>query len=155
MVTGLRAFRGDTTADAMNAILATDPPDLTSSDGRVPPGLARIVDRCLEKSATARFQSTRDLAFALEALTSLSELRAAQTVPRDTGPRTSEQCRVCAAWSFTALAVVAAAVFAGLWMRAGTPVSERILRFQIPPPGPATAELVNVLPGGQAIALVT
>ncbi len=155
MVTGLRAFRGDTTADAMSAILAKDPPDITSSDGRVPPGLARIVDRCLEKSATARFQSTRDLAFALEALTSLSELRAAQAVQADTGPGTSEQRWVWAAWSVAALAVVAAAVFAGLWMRAGTPVSERSLRFQIPPPGPATAELFTLSPDGRAIAFVT
>ena len=154
MVTGVRAFRGDTSADAMSAILAKDPPEISATDGRVPPGLARIVDRCLEKNASARFQSTRDLAFALEALTSQSEVRASQdsqagTTQRVTGPR-----RLWVAWSVAALALVAATVFAGLYARAGIPPADRTLRFQIPPPGVATAEMFTISPDGKAIAFV-
>ena len=47
----------------MAAILKEDPPDPLPAD--VPPALARIVSRCLEKTREARFQSARDLAFGL------------------------------------------------------------------------------------------
>ena len=68
MLSGQRAFRGDTAADTMGAILANGPPDLPTAERHIPPPLERIVDRCLEKNPGARFQSTKDLAFALEAL---------------------------------------------------------------------------------------
>ena len=69
MLSGRRAFGGDTPMDAMSAIIKEDPPDLPRTDERhIPPALARIVDRCLEKNPAARFQSAGDLAFALEAL---------------------------------------------------------------------------------------
>ena len=51
----------------MTAILREDPPDLTRRTGR-PRGLERIIRRCLEKPKEERFQSARDVAFALEAL---------------------------------------------------------------------------------------
>jgi serine/threonine protein kinase/tetratricopeptide (TPR) repeat protein len=66
MLSGRRAFRGDTAADILISILRDDPPPLKSS-GEVPAGAARIVSRCLEKDPASRFQSSRDLAFALEA----------------------------------------------------------------------------------------
>ncbi len=73
MLAGRRAFAGDTAADTLSAILGKDPPDLLSySDHLIPPALQRIVARCLEKDAAARFQSAADLAFALQALTSES-----------------------------------------------------------------------------------
>ncbi len=70
MLTGRRAFQRDTTIDTMTAILKEDPPDLPIADRNIPPALVRIVERCLEKTPGARFQSTGDLAFALEALSS-------------------------------------------------------------------------------------
>jgi len=72
MLSGQRAFRGDTSADVMTAILKEDPADLAAADRHVPPGLARIVDRCLEKNPAARFRSVDDLAFALEAFSTPS-----------------------------------------------------------------------------------
>ena len=68
MVTGQRAFRGETSADTLSAILHREPPEMTASGREVPPALERILRRCLEKSASERFQSAHDLAFALEAL---------------------------------------------------------------------------------------
>jgi len=67
MVSGERAFRGDSLADTMSAVLREAPQDLSVRSG-MPPGLARIVARCLEKDAERRFQSARDLTFALEPL---------------------------------------------------------------------------------------
>src|SRR4029079_8766473 len=69
MLSGQRPFGGDTAADVMSGILREDPPALPVEQRHIPPGLERIVRRCLEKNPVARFQSARDLAFALEALT--------------------------------------------------------------------------------------
>jgi eukaryotic-like serine/threonine-protein kinase len=66
MLTGRRAFQRETAAETMTAILKEDPADPSASAIQVPPGVMRIVRRCLEKRPEERFQSTRDLAFALE-----------------------------------------------------------------------------------------
>jgi len=65
MVTGRRAFYGDSPADTMTAILKEEPHHLTVV-GAIPPAIARVVRRCLEKEPENRFQSARDLRFALE-----------------------------------------------------------------------------------------
>ena len=68
MLSGKRAFRRDTAVETMTAILKEDPPELTESSHGISPGLERIVRRCLEKQPEQRFQSAKDLAFALETL---------------------------------------------------------------------------------------
>jgi serine/threonine protein kinase/Tol biopolymer transport system component len=70
MVTGHRAFHGDSGIEVMNSILKEEPPDLAESGVHVPLGLQRIAQRCLEKKPEARFQSASDLAFALDSLSS-------------------------------------------------------------------------------------
>lgn len=72
MLSGKRAFKGDTSVETMNAILKEDPRELSESGLHVSPGLDRIVRHCLEKQPGMRFQSARDLAFDLESLSSLS-----------------------------------------------------------------------------------
>ena len=66
MLTGQRAFRGDTPMDVMMAVVREEPQSLTAIRPDLSPTLARIVERCLEKDLSLRFQSTRDLAFALD-----------------------------------------------------------------------------------------
>ena len=68
MLSGRRAFQGETVADSMTAILSHDPPDLAGIAMDLPPALDRIVRHCLEKNPNERFQSARDVAFALESL---------------------------------------------------------------------------------------
>src|SRR5256714_8601805 len=68
MLSGRRAFRGESTADTLSAILREDPPDLSTTNRGVDPALERIVNHCLEKSPEERFNSARDLAFAIESL---------------------------------------------------------------------------------------
>ena len=70
MLSGVRAFGRDSRAETMNAILKEDPPELSGTGRGIPPGLARIVQRCLEKRAGDRFHSAHDLALALEAASS-------------------------------------------------------------------------------------
>jgi len=72
MLAGQRAFKGDSAADTMSAILKEDPPDLSVTNQNVSAGIERIVRHCLEKNPEQRFQSARDLAFDLEALSGVS-----------------------------------------------------------------------------------
>ena len=66
MVSGQRAFKGDTSADAMNAILNSEPPDLIGNGIGPMSALQRIIRHCLEKKPELRFQSASDLVFAIE-----------------------------------------------------------------------------------------
>jgi hypothetical protein len=65
MLGGARPFEGETAVDTMQAILREDAPDLPST---VPAGVRQVVSHCLEKDPAHRFQSARDLGFALRAL---------------------------------------------------------------------------------------
>jgi len=68
MVTGKRAFTGDSAIETMNAILKSDVEEIDPSKVTASPGMAPIVRHCIEKNPTDRFQSARDLGFALGAL---------------------------------------------------------------------------------------
>jgi len=72
MLSGKRAFTRDTAAETMTAILKEDPPELTRLNQNISPALERIARHCLEKNPEQRFQSARDLAFDLEALSQYS-----------------------------------------------------------------------------------
>ena len=67
MLTGRRAFQGDSPADTISAILTAPASRLTFA-ADTPPGLAAVVRRCLEKEPGARFQSAQELAAALETI---------------------------------------------------------------------------------------
>jgi Tol biopolymer transport system component len=72
MLSGRRAFKGDSGVETMNAILKEEPQELLESGRNISPALDRIVRHCLEKSPEARFHSASDLAFDLEALSGAS-----------------------------------------------------------------------------------
>ena len=72
MISGKRAFHGDTPADTMSSILKEDPPELTETNRNVSPALERIVQHCLEKNPESRFHSAKDIAFDLEHMSGLS-----------------------------------------------------------------------------------
>ncbi len=85
MLSGRRAFGGSSSADSMSAILEDEPPDLPAS---VPAALAAIIRRC-EKIPDERFQTARDLTFALETVSSASGSEKSVAVPRS--PRFSRR----------------------------------------------------------------
>ncbi|MBP7866523.1 MAG: serine/threonine-protein kinase [Acidobacteria bacterium] len=65
MLSGRRAFAGATPVDVMFSILNRSPEPL-GDELHLPPGLDRLVLRCLEKEPGQRFKTAEDLAFALE-----------------------------------------------------------------------------------------
>jgi serine/threonine-protein kinase len=68
MATGHAAFIRKTVIDSLSAILAETPDVHTASDRLIPFELARVIQRCIEKNPSERFQSARDLSFALKAI---------------------------------------------------------------------------------------
>jgi Tol biopolymer transport system component len=72
MLTGKRAFRGESPVETLNAILKEDPPSLFESTQNVSPALERIVRRCLEKRPEERFRTAHDLGIALDAISTAS-----------------------------------------------------------------------------------
>ena len=77
MMSGKRAFRGETSVETMSAILKEDPQEFAEGTRTVPLGLDRIVRHCLEKNPEERFQSARDIAFALSGLSSTTSTASA------------------------------------------------------------------------------
>jgi len=72
MLAGRRAFQGESTIETLIAIVREDPPALTLPED-APDALEAIVRRCVEKNPEERFQSARDVAFALEELLRIPE----------------------------------------------------------------------------------
>src|SRR6185436_19730113 len=105
LVGGTRAFQRGTTADTLSAILKEDPPPLAAPAGGLPPALERVVLRCLEKNPAERFQSARDLAFALETLTSASGAASGQTAAI---ARPHNRLRIVAGAALGVVAILAA-----------------------------------------------
>jgi eukaryotic-like serine/threonine-protein kinase len=111
MLTGRQAFGRETATESMTAILKEDPPEITAGASGPTPGLQRIVQHCLEKKPGERFQSARDVAFALQALSGSATAAAMAQPP---GRRWS--------WRWVALSVVLAVVaaVAGWAVRGGS-----------------------------------
>jgi|HubBroStandDraft_6_1064221.scaffolds.fasta_scaffold00005_156 serine/threonine protein kinase len=72
MLTGRRAFRGETEVDTITAVLREDPPESNLEQASVPVSFRQVVRHCLEKEPENRFQSARDVGFALDTLAQVS-----------------------------------------------------------------------------------
>ncbi|HVG31217.1 MAG TPA: protein kinase [Pyrinomonadaceae bacterium] len=139
MLTGRRAFSGETPADTISAILKEDPPELSTASGMVAPALERVVRHCLEKSPEERFQSARDLSFDLESLAGASDINAPGAVAprwwgrasaRRKGRRALPLAAVAASLAAVALVAAASAYWAGKRAGKTAPPSYRQLTFR-------------------------
>src|SRR5215469_1044573 len=126
MLSGKRAFRRDTPAETMTAILREDPPEFTDSDHPVSPALDRIMRRCLEKNPEQRFQSAKDLSFALSALSGTDSSAAARIGSSTPGLPLFP-------WTIVALALGVGAVAAWFYLSRPGPVQQ--MQFAIPVSG--------------------
>jgi Tol biopolymer transport system component len=143
MLTGCPAFGRATAVETMAAVLKDDPRLLTD----LPPALARIVTRCLEKTPEARFQSARDLAFGLHIVTETNP-EAAPTMARRRGRR------IPLAIVLSGLAFLAAGI---LLTRASTRFVENPLahaRFTRLTDWEGTEALAEISPDGRFVAFL-
>ncbi|HEY4491001.1 MAG TPA: protein kinase, partial [Acidobacteriota bacterium] len=129
MISGKRAFHGETSADTMSAILGKEPPELSDSAPSLSPAMTRIVEHCMEKNPAQRFQSMHDVAFYLETLSGVSTtaITAAAVAPG------RSRVKTLLPWIAAGLMTVIAAI---AWFSASSnemPRSENaVMRFMIP-----------------------
>jgi eukaryotic-like serine/threonine-protein kinase len=127
MLSGKRAFHGDTSVETMSAILKQDPPELTETNRTVPPALERIVRHCLEKNPGERFQSARDLAFDLQSLSGSSSQLPALGIAAQSSARPWLGLPVIASF---VVAVLAAVFWAGWLLKPVSSPSFKQLTFR-------------------------
>ncbi len=131
LLSGRRAFEGQTSADVMSAILRQDPAELSQTGSAIPASLDRIVRRCLEKKPDQRFRSVHDLAFALDALS------AGLAVPSDmdgiAAALSQPGARRALAWAGGSLVLVAAGALAFLSRDVMPPVSRPAAGLRVVP----------------------
>jgi Tol biopolymer transport system component len=72
MLSGQRAFQGASSVETLNAILNEEPAPVAVGGREIPPGLHRVVQRCLEKEPRQRFGSAHDVVLALEVASTAS-----------------------------------------------------------------------------------
>jgi Tol biopolymer transport system component len=146
MLGGTRAFRRDTTAETMTAVLKDDPPELSDPSRQASPALERIVRRCLEKSPEQRFQSARDLSFALSALsgTESSMMARAAAAPRRTP-----------VWPWLAAALALVAVSAATWFVARRPQPTTRMQFALAVPDEMSISHMALSRDGKMLVFVS
>jgi len=144
MIGGRPAFRRDSRIETVNAILEADPPELAAAPGSVD----RIIKRCLAKDAANRFQSARDLGFALDALSDVRGAPGAVTAGR--GTRFTVDGRLAAAAVLLAAGIAGASVWI---IRSGpTPVARAPRHFLFQPATAPTTILFDIARDGSRIA---
>jgi Tol biopolymer transport system component/tRNA A-37 threonylcarbamoyl transferase component Bud32 len=152
MLTGRRAFRGDSAAETMAAIAQTDPPELESANATLPPGLGPVVRHCLEKSPSERFQSAGDLAFALSSASGSS----ARHEPLALG---TGAVRPAKRWgrAATGAAIAALAFLLGWWLRKPPQAQGHALRatFERLTDSPGVEGQPTLSPDGKSVAYVS
>jgi len=165
MLSGKRAFRGDSMAETMSAILREDPPDLSETNKTVSPALERVVRHCLEKNPAERFHSARDLAFAIESLSGSATV-SGQTATMPTITTTELSAAVGLSrwlgnarvgWIVAAVLVVSLLAAVGLLYFNRSETNTRAARLSFTPPAElsfndAQSDVAVISPDGQKIA---
>jgi TolB-like protein/Flp pilus assembly protein TadD len=131
LLSGRKAFKRDTASDTIAAVLKEEPPELTQSGRNVSPALDHIVKHCLEKDRENRFQSAKDVAFALSEASSPSAAVTSGSYVMPPSARRGPGKGVIAIAAFVAVFAAAALLF---WRRpasvsapsAGKPAARRV-----------------------------
>jgi eukaryotic-like serine/threonine-protein kinase len=163
MLSGKRAFRGDSMAETMSAILREDPPDLSETNKTVSPALERVVRHCLEKNPAERFHSARDLAFAIESLSG-SAISSGQTTTIDVTGTTETTASILrifrnapVAWIIAGVSMVGlVAALATIYLNRATLDTHATRLYFNPPPNlsfnDAQLDAAVISPDGRNIA---
>src|SRR5437867_976196 len=147
MATGRRAFEGKTRTSLIAAIVASEPAPISQVQPLAPATLDRCIRKCIAKDPEDRWQCAADLKWELQRIQ--NELVAPSVTA---APRGSSRV----AWNVAALALLAAAILAGLALRRGS--SPPAIRFTIGPPAGWTVAVdynlgpIAVSPDGRYVA---
>lgn len=125
MLTGKRAFSGETHVDTMTAVLKEEPPEMTLARQSIPATFEQIVRHCLEKEPENRFQSARDLAFALS---TVSEVSTSKQIPGFIVKKS--RFRKSLLWLAAVLLVAAVGVLLGGILKPASSLEYRRLTFE-------------------------
>jgi serine/threonine protein kinase/Tol biopolymer transport system component len=150
MLSGKRAFRGDSMAETMSAILREDPPDLSETNKTVSPALERVVHHCLEKNPDERFHSARDLAFAIESLSGTTTSSGQTMTDLTTATQRGELAGMSRLFANARLAWIVAAVFL---LALVTALGLVLLNIRQPSPESQVTRLSINLPKGASASL--
>jgi serine/threonine protein kinase len=151
MATGKAAFSGSNRTSLITAILASEPPAMTSLQPLTPPALERVVKTCMAKDPDTRWQSAQDLKLQLEWI---AEGGSQAGLPAPVAARRRSREKI--AWTLVALLTVAAVVF-GIGFLKRAPKSPPRVSFAInPPPGLVFPDMMEfaVSPDGRQVAFI-
>ena len=148
MVTGQRAFAGETPGSLIGAILAKEPEPLSTRQPLTPPALERLVTRCLAKDPDQRWDSAHDVADELRWMAGAATEPAARW--RDVSPW---RRRLGVAVGFLVGATVTAVAAVG-WVRTREVAPRRVVRFAIEVPAGRDIQDLAMSPDGNHLAYV-
>jgi Tol biopolymer transport system component len=147
LLTGQRAFDGKTSSAVMAAVLATKPRPIDELVPLTPPGLERIVMRCLAKDPEDRWQTARDVAAELQWV---GQGGSKVGLPAVVSGR--RRLREGVAWAACAVAALVAAGFGVAWAKRA-PAPAPVVRFPLlSPTGSQNLSPPVVSPDGRHIA---
>jgi Tol biopolymer transport system component len=155
LLTGTRPFQGPTQSDVLAAVLHTTP-DWSALPPETPPGVRRLVQRCLERDPKARLHDIGDARLEIEDVERTpwpAPPGGVATPPASPGQRRLSSSLVLALGSLIALAAVALGGYM-VWSRPDAPPAETVRLQLAPPPGTRFVSVPAVSPDGRLIALV-
>jgi Tol biopolymer transport system component len=146
MVTGKRAFEGKTTASTIAAILAAEPPAISSVRPLSPSALEATVKSCLAKDPDERLQTAHDVKLQLKWI---KESRSSSSLPANAPFARRSTDRV--GWFVAALLLLFLLGGAATWWFRGR-ATPQTMYFNSSVPFPA--QYVALSPDGRSLALV-
>jgi eukaryotic-like serine/threonine-protein kinase len=150
MLTGRRAFEGNSAVSTLSNILTAEPPLLSAAASGVPPDLVRIVGHCLRKAAAERWQNIADVRIALEDVK--SDLDAGRSAASGAPVRQSSM-----RWMPLAAALIATAAIAGAaaWLIKPAAIAPEQWRLRRLTADAGTSMLPAISPDGKLVAYVS
>ncbi|MFN0165985.1 MAG: protein kinase domain-containing protein [Bryobacteraceae bacterium] len=149
MVTGQKAFHGDTPMSTLAAVINKEPKPLTEASPVTPRDLDRIITRCLRKDPERRFQLMKEVRIALDELKEESEsgLLSTSTVPKPAGKRNAR-----AWWGVAAALLVILAAGGAWWWKGQSPSAPPQLTMQALTADSGRSESPAISPDGKLVA---